>query len=93
MLYAFYDTTVSRSNPGLGFANSKQYAAFSTREKLQAFLDARKAFDFTAKRVSRAEALKHLDSDENGNLGLSIDPVSSVWEDGLDFIVLVPARY
>ena len=93
MLYAFYDTTVSRSNPGRGFANSKQHAAFSTQEKLEAFLDARKAFDFTAKRVSRAEALKNLDSDENGNRGLYLDPVSSVWEDCLSFIVLGPARY
>jgi hypothetical protein len=93
MFYACYDTTVSRSNPGHGFANAKQFAAFSTQEKLEAFLDAKKPFDFTARRVSRVEALKNLDSDENNNRGLFIDPVSSVWEDNLSFIVLVPARY
>jgi len=92
-MYAFYDTTVSKANPGYGFANSKQYAAFSTKEKLQSFLDAKKPFDFTARRVSRVEALKNLDCDQDKNRGLFIDPVSSVWEDNLRFIVLVPARY
>ena len=93
MLYAFYDTTVSKANPGYGFANSKQYAAFSTLEKLEAFLDLRKSFDFTARRVSRAEALKNLDWDGDRSRGLFIDPVSSVWEDRLSFLVLIPARY
>jgi hypothetical protein len=81
MVYAMYDTTVSKNNPGHGFANAKRVIAFSTKAKLESFLEGRN-FDMTAKRVSRAFALKNLETDGGADKGLFLDPTDTMVNSG-----------
>lgn len=92
MIYAFYDTTVSKNNPGHGFANSKQYAAFSTKAKLDTFLAGRASFDFTARRVTRSDAMKNLETNGGPDKGLYLDPVAGNLHEA-EFIVLRASRW
>ena len=55
--YAMCDWTVSPSNPGAGFANTKKAYAFWSKKDRDEFLGDR-WFDTTAKALTRAEAEK-----------------------------------
>ena len=75
MVYAMYDITATKSNPGYGFANSKKAVSFTTSIKLADFLESRK-FDFSAKRITRKEAMTMLESVYGGqDKGLTLDSI------------------
>lgn len=92
MYYAMIDTTARKSNPGYGFANAKRALAFSTKAKLNAFLDEREDYDFSAKRITRREAMKMLEtiphSFKGRDKGLSLDG-----PDTFDYVTLRESNY
>lgn len=67
--------TASKENPGHGFANTKRAVCFSTYDKLIDFLNERQNWDLSAKRITRKEAMKHLEPyyGERGQKGLDLD--------------------
>ena len=73
MVYAIIDTTARKSNPSHGFANTKKAIAFSSKEKREAFLDARKDWDLSARAITRKLAMKMLIRDQGGDLVLPLD--------------------
>jgi hypothetical protein len=62
MFYAKYDFTAKESNPGYGFANAKRAVCFTGADSLLAFIKGRENWDFSAKRITRAEAMKMLET-------------------------------
>jgi hypothetical protein len=52
--YVKIDWTVSKSNPGHGFANSKKIVGFTSKAKAKAFLVER-FFDLSAKMIKRSD--------------------------------------
>lgn len=82
--YAIYDLTAKKNNPGNGFANTKKAVCFSTFSKLMDFLEARKDWDYSSKRITRKEAMSMLESfyGEKGKKGLDLD---HWYEQGQDF--------
>ena len=88
--YAQYDRTVSRSNPGHGFCNSKAAIAFSSKDKRDAFVASRDHFDMTCFPISRKKAMTMLDIvDPNNNKGLPLDQVGQ-YE---NYVILYHSRY
>lgn len=89
MYYAMYDWTAKKSNPGYGFANTKRALAFSTKAKLNAFLVECEDYDFSAKRITRRNAMKMLEPIPEGrDKGLPInDPVTC------DYVTLWKSQY
>jgi hypothetical protein len=73
--YAIFDLSVEPENPSFGFCDTKKVLAFSRRQDLDAALKYRRAFDLSARRISRKEAMKHLDRLYTGDRGLLLDRV------------------
>lgn len=75
MFYAMFDLTVHKGNPGYGFANSKAALAFRTKKEREQFLKDREYFDFTAKALSRGDALKMVEQvyDDPHDKGLYVN--------------------
>jgi len=77
--YVQYDRFIENHNftstvPSYGFANTKEAVAFSTKQKMQAFIDARPN-DLSCRRISRREAFQMAARDGNNNLVLPLDDV------------------
>ena len=74
MYYAMYDFMTYKGNPGRGFANTKSGIAFKTRAERDAFLAEKGNYDFTAKAITRAEAMTMLEAvyDSRGDKGLRL---------------------
>ena len=53
--YAKYDRSVSKSNPGYGFLNTKRVKIFRTRAQRNNFLDNRQDWDFSAGVIKRRD--------------------------------------
>jgi len=78
MFYALYDFTASEGNPGHGFANSKGAVAFVTKEKMAAFLLERENFDFSARRITRKQAMTMLETvPGTNNKGLQLNKIGA----------------
>jgi hypothetical protein len=78
MVYAIYDTTAKKGNPGHGFANTKRALAFSSIDKLADFLGERKVYDYSARRATRREVMTMLESVcGESDRGLWIDEIPS----------------
>jgi hypothetical protein len=99
MTYAIYDITARKSNPGHGFANSKRAVAFSTIEKMKAFLAERDNYDFSAKRITRREAMVMLEPCyDSRDKGLWLDPEVGIGHGSYDpgsnrMVSLRPSRF
>jgi len=63
--YAMYDFTVKRNNPSYGFCNAKKAVAFETRKDRDKFLADRSDFDFSAKVITRKQAMRMLEQTPN----------------------------
>ena len=70
--YAKYHWTVAPSNPGYGFANDWECAAFKSKTEREAFLAYRQEFDFGAHAIPRKEAVKMAETLYNGSRGIEI---------------------
>lgn len=57
--YAIYDHFVDPYHPSWGFSNTKSAMAFKTKRQRDAWVGARKLFDFSADVVPRAEAAEY----------------------------------
>lgn len=89
MFYAMYDTTARESNPGYGFANAKRAVCFTSKTSLDAFLKGRENWDFSAKRITRAEAMKMLETvPGTSDKGLERGAVGSY-----DYVTLRESKY
>jgi hypothetical protein len=89
MFYAMYDFTARESNPGYGFANSKRAVCFTSKTSLDAFLKCRENWDFSAKRITRVEAMKMLETVPGTNdKGLEHGAVGSC-----DYVTLRESKY
>lgn len=56
--YVKFDMTVKKTNPGFGFANTKRYLAFESKQKALDFFNKQKTFDFSCKLVKASEMTK-----------------------------------
>ena len=72
--YAIYDFTVKRNNPSYGFCNAKKAIAFESKKDRDKFLADRSDYDFTAKAISRKQAMRMLEQTPNSgyDFGLPI---------------------
>lgn len=84
--YAMYDWTVTKSNPGAGFANSKKAVAFTSKAARDAFV-ADRYYDNSAKAITRREAVKMAEVlSERGDKGIMI-------HNSADAVVIYRARW
>lgn len=58
--YLMIDTTATKSNPSFGFANAKIAIAFESKALRDAFFAKREFWDLSAKKITRAQAMKML---------------------------------
>jgi hypothetical protein len=87
MVYALYDWTARKGNSSYGFSNTKRAIAFSSIAKRDFFLSSRKEYDFSARKITRQEALKMLEPMPNGEgKGLPLDELYT-------FTCLRPSKY
>lgn len=75
MYYAIFDLSVEPGNPGFGFSNTKKVLVFSNKKDMEDVLKFRRTFDLSARRISRKNAMKHLERLYNGDRGLLLDRV------------------
>ena len=73
MVYAMFDSFVTKGNGGAGFANTKKVMAFDTIIELNEFLTERKDYDFLAKRISRKIAMKNLEKINGSDCGYGVE--------------------
>lgn len=84
--YLQIDTTVTPNNPGHGFCNSKKILAFDSLALLTE-VEIDRYYDLTCKRVTRAKAMKNLETLYNGD-NKGVDLITSwaaykEWKQGL----------
>lgn len=89
--YAMIDTTATKSNPSLGFCNTKKAIAFSSKVLRDSFLDGRSHWDLSARKITRAEAMKMLVlvDPNSGDKGLPLDQTDPFESS----VVLAPGKY
>lgn len=93
MYYAIFDTTVSPSNPGYGFCNSKRVLCFSKKKDMEKVLRSRQWFDFSESRIYRREAMKYLEYLHDDCYGLVLDRTDGTvrYRSGDRYIVFKPS--
>ncbi len=63
--YAMYDFTVKQNNSSYGFCNAKKAIAFESKTDRDKFLVNRSDYDFTAKAITRKQAMRMLEQTPN----------------------------
>ena len=65
MYYALIDTFARESNPGYGFANTKQVICFDSGNEREEYLENRQYFDYGCKKITRKQAINFIKSTYN----------------------------